>query len=941
MNKFFTAAGLKIIKTILVLWSSLALFMALAFAQEGELRPELLPGEEGTIEELVDDEGLTEINVRNADLEAVIRIFSRTTGRNYILDERVRGRVTIYLPARVTPQDSIRILDSVLSLKGFASVPIGDNLWKIVPATEARQTSIPTIADDQRLPEVTSAAMVTRLLNLRFVGADEIRQLLTPMISPAGLINAYAGTNSLIIIDSEDNVQRLEQIISSMDVPYRDRDMTVIPIVHADAVDIALKLNEILGDSEHQEASTDPQALTQQAIRARIREAARQAAQARAGGGQAEGVTRVSEVMLESTGVTSRVRAPRIIADERTNSVLVIADDETTARIRALVSQLDSEVNLSGTRFYVYRCQHAKAEELAAILSNLMTGGSAAGNGFGGAERITQDAFGQATRLGSRPRAEAFERTAGRIERQQRTPGQSRGVSERGSLGLVGGQLADDIFVAADPATNSLIIHASRAGYERMLFLLERLDIKRRQVLVEAMLLEVGVDETINLGTDWLASGGGADGGIFAQSNFGPSLGQILSDPTQVSQFSAAAASAGTLTLPGNITIPTQAVLLSAAQSNSNINVLSAPTILATDNEPAEIVVGQNVPFLASRSTSTADLSNVFNQIDRQDVGITLRLTPQISSSDFVTLNLFTEVSSLIAATVASELGPTTTIRTSETTVIAKSGQMVVIGGLMSDDLSENESGIPFIKDIPFFGHMFKRRTEDRRRTNLLIFISPRVIRDQFDAREMTIVRRDKMEDIIASNEVFPNRSEILRSFEIDTVTQARLYSGEQPGTITAPRKPRIEKTERVDHSLLPGQSTEDGVEALRLRVQPLIPQVKEEGTVERFIVLKALDGTEEVLSALPFSLSKNNLLGLDIPLSAAPSTFSFFKQGHLYAYMLGDTPVRFRVLGLFSTAEQAASLHSPVAGRWYVPSPHELLNLGESPWRLIESGGF
>lgn len=747
---------------------------------------------ENEVENYAKDDN-TEINVKDADISAIIRIFSKKTKRNYILDEKVKGKVSIFLPGKVSSNEAINILDSVLSLKGFTSVPIGENLWKIIPARDAKQTTIPTI---NNINGRGNATVVTKLINLKHVGADEVRSLLAPLVSTNGLLNAYTGTNSLIVIDQEDNIKRLTKIIDTIDIPFTDQELIIIPIEHAEAQDIADKLSEIMGsndDSSKDGGNSSGIANTPSAQRASLRNRSK---------------TETNATPSRTTSaktVSARVRAPKIIADERTNSVIVVADAETGNRVRALAKQLDSSVDLSGNRFYVYRCQHANAEEIAEVLAGLVGQGGANGGGNNSSALFP----GQNT--GSRDRGNRASSTQNRLNSQSRTPGRSRNENNNSNQGVSSVSLSENISITADPATNSLVINAGKSEYEKVRELLKQLDIKRRQVLVEALILEVGVNESLTLSTEFSTSGGGLDGGIYASNTQG-GIANLISNPTALNNFTLAAASSGTLTLPQGIQIPSQTILMNAAQNNSNANILSSPNILATDNEQAEIVVGQNVPFLASTSSNQTNLNNTFNQIDRQDVGITLRITPQISSSDFVTLNLFTEVSNVLESTANSELGPTTTIRTSETTVITKNGQMIVIGGLMSDNISEAEDGVPFLKDIPVIGSLFRATSENQRKTNLLIFITPRIIKDQFDARTVSLEHRDNLQNTIISGDVHPNRRSSLESAKLHEVIEVGEYEGEIPKRIIA-----VEETESNSNN-----------STIELRVKPKLP-VKEE----------------------------------------------------------------------------------------------------------------
>lgn len=926
-------------------------------AAPGEVPTEGAEPESGT-ESALDDEGATEINVKNADLEAVIRIFGKKTKRNFILDEKVRGKVSIFLPGRVSAEEAIRILDSVLALKGFAAVPIGENLWKVVPAQEARSSTIPTIRGDESTPSDLgpTAQFVTRLMRLKFVSAEDIKQLITPLVSKEGLVNAYTGTNSLIIIDNHNNIERLVSIIEEVDVPFSDRELTLIPITNAEATDIAAKLEQILGEGREESEGRGEVSSRLDLIRARLRGANPPMA---ANGANQAG----TESSATSATVSARSRAPKIIPDERTNSLIVVADDDMTARIQALVSKLDSPVDLSGRRFYVYRVQHAKAEELADVLAGLIggtTGSNALGTGrtspFGSTERRTDRETPRRTSLGTS------------------LGGSTRTTSNRTTAGTsttspTAVQLGDDVSVTADPATNSLVIFAGKSEYQKIRALLEKLDIKRRQVLVEAMLLEVGVTDDMNLGTSWLTSTGGSDGGVLAGNNFS-NLAQVFSNPTQLSAFSVAAASSGTLSIGDNITVPTQSVLLNAAASNSNVNVLSAPTVLATDNEQAEILVGQNVPFISSVSTSQDNLNNTFNQVDRENVGITLRLTPRISSNNFVTLNLFTEVSSVIPGTIDSNLGPTTTKRASETTVITKNGQMIVIGGLMSDDITDSESGVPFLKDVPVFGHLFRSVTESRRRTNLLIFITPRIVRDQFDARELTVGRRDAMEGVIDQFEVNPRRAEVLRSVDIDRVAETDVVQDDDPesgtqaafGTFEPIRAPaasrpssdgaplELSASPALPPSLrAPRSGATAGTLGESMTVSPkveqnaavtpqLFPPASRQGasmtqalTSGQFVVLQ-LEGEMPSGLRLPFDVNTSGMVGIIVPADSTPRARLFFSAGKRYRYQVDGKDVQFVAQGVYPSPDDARSLHPSLSG-WYTMSPYELMALDRGPW--------
>jgi len=868
-------------------------------------------------------ESETEINVKNAEIASIIRIFSKKTKRNYILDERVKGKVSIYLPGKVSNEESLRVLESVLMLKGFTSVPVGENLWKIVPTKDAKQSTIPTVGDETE--DAPTPALVTRLIQVKNVNAQDIQQLIQPLVSSDGLINSYGGTNSLILIDSEENIRRLEGLISTIDIASSDSDMTLIPIKNADAKEIADKLGDLLGTSGGESKGSE----TPELLRNRMG-----VTQTNFSGntaplpGNVNSIPQMQNTTASGESINARSRAPKILADERTNSIIVVADEETTARVKALITQLDSKIDKSGNRFYVYKCQHAKAEDLAEVLSGL-AGGSTGG---GKASLNTSDSVsnessqltgGRNSRRGGSNSSGSSSRGGssfgGENSGSGRTLGQSRlGKNNRG--GVQSASIGENITVTADPSTNTLIIFAGKTDYEKMIELLKQLDIKRRQVIVEATLLEVLMENSVDLGVDFLSSGGGKDGGFFTQRNTGSqNLTTLLSNPQGLTEFSAAVASSGTLTLPGGIKIPSQALLVTAAQASRNANVLSAPQILTTDNEQAEIVVGQNVPFLTGTGTDNTNLNNQFNQIERQDVGITLRLTPQISSENFVTLNLFTEVSSVFAN---SNLGPTTNVRTSETTVIAKDGQMIVTGGLLSDDATESDSGVPFMKDIPVLGQLFKDSTEQRSKRNLLIFITPRIVQDQFDLRDSTKEDTLKIGKQIQETDSYPSRKDVLKNEKIDAVSETEDFTSNGPPIIPQPNDQNVKSNKQPIASSSEG--TKPGV--IQLKVSPkLSAETKTNDEKAKFFILKTeSSGNED----LPFTVSDKGEVIITAPDSSLSLLQEFFVPGKQVRYRLGEKEFTFRVADAYF--ENQGLENQRLA---YELSPYEILNLGKAPW--------
>jgi len=879
----------------------------------------------------------TEIHVKDADITAIIKIFSKKTKRNYILDERVKGKVSIFLPSKVSDNEATRILDAILALKGFTTVPVGGNIFKVVPSKEAKKTTIPTMTDSSD-PNPT-ATVVTRLVRLNYVSAHDLQSLLSQLVSADGLISAYSRSNSLVLIDYADNIKRIVDIVEAIDIPSSDTDMTIVPVTNADATEIADTIKDILGEEKGGDSDASSSSRAVDIIRNRLREAAAVRADGQTGVGDGNNV-----------GLAAQDTPAKIIPDQRTNSIILVANEAETTRLRALIARLDSPVNLSSNRFYVYRCQHAKADDLSNVLSGLTGGGSSSSSTSGTNSSSSDSEFSGLGGLSGGSRSSS--RSQNRLNQQQRTPGQPRQKTGTASGGTV--NFGEDIAITADPATNSLIIAASKTDYEKILSLLKDLDIKRRQVLVEAMLLEVSVNNSRNLGAEFSVSTGGADGGVLASNNL-QNLTSLFSSPASLANFSLAAASAGTIKLPGGITLPSQAVLLSAAESNENVNVLSAPNILTTDNEEAEIVVGSNVPFISSTSSSQENLNNTFNQVDRQDVGITLRITPQISSGDFVTLNIFNEVSNVNEASANSPLGPTTTLRTSQTTVVTKSGQMIAIGGLMSDTVGDTKSGVPLLKDIPILGQLFTFNANSKRQTNLLIFITPRIIKDQFDARDESIDYRDRLENEIRANKAEPDRSEVLQSPNLDNVADSKRVEGPKPTTI----RPAFQKNNLTNESdpLLDSKSedriTRDTLsgDKILLRARPPLPELPKIESAEdnspkesspqnlahqnsQFIILKCIsDLSSELTGQLPFSYRQGGNIGIVVPSISSNRVTNFFAQGSQYGYVLDNKIIEFEVVGVFNSAEEAHKKTSNNQQAWRSLSPYEIMHLGTGPW--------
>jgi general secretion pathway protein D len=620
------------------------------------------------------DEATIALNFQDVELPILAKFVSEVTGRNFIIDDRVRGKVTIISPTRITPDEAYLVFQSVLQVKGFTTVPAG-RFTKIVPARDAVPAG--TRASDE---------VVTRILPVRHAEAQTLVPVLQPLVSKDGLLTAYPATNSLVVVDAGGNVERLATLLGELDVPSSERTTEVVALRFAPADDVAHRLRD-------------------------------------AAGGEAATL--------------------RVTADPRTNSLVLAGTPDDVRRARAVAGRLDQALPPGTTRLNVYRLKYADAENLLRVLSQLLglpapppPTPRAHGSSLARSGRRDVVGTGYDGGMGTPPPPEPAPVTAG-VEPAAAT------------TGAAAIPLEAPVRITADPATNALVVSATPQDWETLRAVIVELDVRRRQVFVEAIVLEATVDKTRSLGVEFQAAGGLDDHGGLAQGNFG-TLAQAVANPTSLPGLILAAASNEKVRLPNGDLVPAHTVLLTALQSDTDVNVLSAPNIVTTDNEEAEIVVGRNVPFVASRATSATNLANLFTTVERHDVGITLRMTPQITADDFVRLALFEEVSDIDPTATAAVgdptlVGPTTTIRSASTDVAARDGQTVVIGGLLSDTVRAAERGVPYLSRLPALGALFRRNDDARVKTNLLVFLTPHIIASDTDMAANSLRERDRM----------------------------------------------------------------------------------------------------------------------------------------------------------------------------------------------------
>jgi general secretion pathway protein D len=601
----------------------------------------------------------------DVDLPVLIKFMSEQTKKNFIFDERVQGKITIISPRKLTEEEAYNVFLSVLQVKGFTIVDQGNTI-KIVPAREARQDTIPTTGIGK--PDQPGGEFITRLVPLQHVESQEVVQLLTPIISKDGLVSAFPASNTILLIDSRSNIDRIMGIIQQIDVETPG-ELKVFHLTYALAQDLAKTLESLF------QASAAPGAPAA-AGRARSR----------------------------------RFTAPRgsvvkFIPEIRTNNLIVLASPEILADVADLIAKLDVPSPPGGGKINVYYLENADAEEVSKVLASL--------SGTGGPQ----------------PAAQA------------RVPGQPA-AAQQTIRGVIAAELEGGVKITADKATNSLIIVASPNDYDTLVGVIQKLDIRRRQVFVEAAILEVDLDKALDVGVEFRGAveTGGNNGAILGGTNFdfAGNINDLLTalatgNPMIFSGTGLLGGGiGGNVTLPDGTKVPAVTAVLRAAQTHSNLRVLSSPHLLTQNNKEAEIIVGENVPFITSQSRDSTNLANVINTVERKDVGVTLRITPHIHESEFVSMDIYQESSALKATTLleTSTVGPTTTKRSAKTTVVVKSGDTVMIGGIMQETNLKSESKVPLLGDIPLLGYLFRFSSTSKKKTNLVILLTPHIIQE-------------------------------------------------------------------------------------------------------------------------------------------------------------------------------------------------------------------
>lgn len=595
------------------------------------------------------------LNLKDADIGALINTVAEVTHRNFIVDPRVKGKVTVISTRPMDSEEVYQVFLSILKVHGFAAIPSGA-VTKIVPDVNAKQEDIPTVTDRDT---GQGDEMVTRVIEVKNVAAAQLVPILRPLIPQQGHLAAYPTTNVLVISDHAANVERLVSIIRRID-QVSDSAIEIIPLEHASAAEVVRVITSM------------ERAIPGAAAKA-------------AGGGEGGG-------------------GPVLVADERTNSVLLGGDRSDRLRLRAIISHLDTPFDTGGNTDVVY-LNYAVAKDIVEVLT---------------------------------------------------------GVGKTAQGGEAQGKVAapqGEFDIQADEATNALVITAPPDVMRTLKRVISQLDVRRAQVLVDAIIAEVSMDTARELGVQWVFSGlnsgnGVSPVGLINFTNTGNNIADVINSAVDV-------VNGGTVPTPkGNVLLGGGKIqkdsnfnylaVINMLASDSNTNILSTPTLVTLDNEEAEIIIGQNVPFVTGSFSSTgtggttgaATAVNPFQTIQRQDVGLTLKLKPQINEGDALKLNIEQEVSS-IAPSIAGASDIITNKRSIKTSVMVGDGNVVVLGGLIQRQTDESVQKVPLLGDLPGIGALFRSKGGKVTKTNLMVFIHPVILRDSTVAEQNTSSKYD------------------------------------------------------------------------------------------------------------------------------------------------------------------------------------------------------
>lgn len=632
------------------------------------------------------------LNFVNADIESVVKAISQVSGRNFIMDPRVKGNINIVSGKPIPRPMAYQVLVSALRLQGYAVVE-GGSATKILPEAEARTQAGPLVGRGG----VSGEQVVTQVFPIRHESANQMVAVLKPLVSPNQSIAVHPGGNALVITDAADNLRRLEKIIAAIDVSHGDEPQ-VIGLRHASVVEVAAHLNKLYSGMQ---------------------------------GGNVPGQPALTAV-----------------PDPRANRLILRTDNPgLLARARALVAELDQEESGLGNIHVVY-LKNAQATRVAQTLRAILGGDNSSANNSQSAAALSTAA----------PTAPAP--SAAASPNSNTPPPLAPSASPTG--GLQAGGLQAGSLIQADVASNALIITAPGPIFNNLRNVIEMLDRRQAQVYIEALVVELSSERATEFGLQWQdfsGLGSNSNGSrFFGGTNFGGSGQNIISTAQNVGSAGQGlniGVAKGQVYIPGIGTITNLGVLARFLESEAKANILSTPNILTLDNEEARIIVGQNLPFVTGSYTNTGSSSTSvtpFQTYERQDVGLTLKVRPQITQGGVVRVQIYQETSTVQSGTASNTAGPTTNKRALESHVLVDDGNIIALGGLIEDDYGSGDDKVPVLGDLPVLGNLFRYETRKRKKTQLMVFLRPRIVRDSADYERYT---QDRYEQLLGTQQQF------------------------------------------------------------------------------------------------------------------------------------------------------------------------------------------
>ncbi|MCB9778252.1 MAG: type II secretion system secretin GspD [Alphaproteobacteria bacterium] len=675
-------------------------------APKGKPKPPILAGSRTQVT----------IDFVDTPITDLVKYFAEITGRNFLLTEELKGNVTIISHKPVSVGEAYEAFLSALESAGYTTVAVG-GLTKVVGTGEAGNSPLREYYDGN-IPYTDN--YVTQIIQMENVSVGDISSVVKELAGKSAKVIAYSPTNTLIITDSAVNIRRVYRIISQLDVAAPKSGLHIIPIQYATASEVQKIIEEVYGAAGSSDSSSSS-GTNPSTARERLNRRRNQRANA-----TPEPAAEASSTTVGKEGSFIQ----KIITDERTNSIIVLANDEAITKIRELIAQIDINVDPSSrAAIHVVYLEHAKAEEISSVLSNLAEANSS-----------------------NSSRGNTNSRTNSR-SRLPQPGGRDAPAEDDSPAANAVAALDEGVRITSDENTNSLVIIATPDQFQIIKAVIDKLDIRRKQVFVQAVILEMASEDTFELGLGVHAGIPGAnDDGSFSVGSAqlgGSSLG-LSSDALS---GLAMGVYGKTITVPfgsETLDLPAFGIALNALASNSAVNIVATPEILTMANEEAKIVVGRNVPFPVS--TGRDNNNNPIVSYQREDVATTLKVTPQINESDFVTLELFQEVTEVEeddSGLDVTTAGFITSKRSAETTVLVKDNQTVVIGGLIGSTDTEVESKLPILGDLPLIGNLFRGKRNVSRKTNLLIFLTPHIIEEPADLEEVYRIKWAQREEFV------------------------------------------------------------------------------------------------------------------------------------------------------------------------------------------------